>query len=246
MLSTCLLRDASMYSFNNNNNNTSIITSNLFLNLDAYSYSGSGNTWHDLSGNNRNTTLINNPTYTTNQQGYFHFTDTSFQYAITPNTVPNLSVWSVEAWYRPTKSFTGKVTAVVTNEFDLVNKINYSLGMNNAPSSYTLAGGYYNGAWRTTTGFTPTLNTWVQTIVTYNGTQINQYTNGSLQSTLTYSGTPQSGGKIRIARRWDDVETASSNFFDGDISIIRIYNIALNSTQVLQNYNAIKTRYGLT
>lgn len=240
MLSTCLLRDASMYAYRNTQN---FITSNLFLNLDAYSYSGSGNTWYDLSGNNRNTTLINNPTYTT---GYFHFTDTSFQYAITSSTVPNLSIWSVEAWYRPTKALTSKVTSVVSNEFDLINKLNYSIGTNNAPTSYTLAGGYYNGAWRTTTGFTPTLNTWVQTVVTYNGTQIIQYTNGISQSTLTYSGTPQSGGKIRIARRWDSTDTDSANFFDGDISVIRIYDVSLTSTQVLQNYNAIKSRYGLS
>jgi hypothetical protein len=245
MLSTSLLRDSSMYSYAQYTQPQGFISSNLFLNLDAYSYSGSGNTWYDLSGNNRNVSLINNPTYNTSQNGYFHFTDTSFQYAITLNTVPDITRWTVEAWYRPTKSLTGKVTSVITNEFDLINKINYSLGNNNAPSSYTLAGGYYNGAWRTTTGFTPSINTWVQSVVSYNGTQIIQYTNGVSQSTLSYSGTPQSGGKIRISRRWDDSATSIVNFFDGDISIIRIYDIALSSSQVLQNYNAIKERYSL-
>ena len=244
MLSTALLRDSSMYIYNSINTQQIVLT-NLFLNLDANAYSGTGTTWYDLSGNNRDVSLVNNPSYTPSQYGYFQFTDTSYQYAITTSTVPNLSIWTIEAWYRPTKSFTGKVTSVISNEFDLVNKLNYSLGTNNAPSSYALAGGYYNGAWRTTSGFTPTLNTWYQSVVTYDGSKITQYTNGVSQSTLTYSGTPQSGGKVRIARRWDDSDTVSSNFFNGDISIIRIYTISLTSTQVLQNFNAIKQRYSL-
>ncbi len=223
-------------------NTNSYITTNLFLNLDASSYSGVGTTWSDLSNNGRNATLINNPTYNSSQGGYFHFTDTSFQYAITP-TVPSLSNWTIEAWYRPTKSLSGKVTSIVSNEFDLVNKLNYSLGNNNAPSSYNLAGGYFNGAWRTTTGFTPSLNTWYQSVVTYNGSVITQYTNGTSQSTLSYSGTSQSGGAVRIARRWDEVANNSANFFDGDISIIRIYSTVLSSSDILKNYDSVKNRY---
>ena len=231
------------YYFNSN----SIVNTNLFLNLDAgnsLSYSGTGSTWSDLSGNGRNATLINNPTYTSSQNGYFHFTDTSFQYAVTAS-VPSLSNWTVEAWYRPTKSLVGKVTSVISNEFNLVNAVNYSLGNNNAPGSYALAGGFYNGAWRTTVGFTPSINTWYQSVISYNGSTITQYTNGSSQSTLPYVGTSTSGGTTRIARRWDESATLASNFFDGDISIVRIYNTELSSNQVLQNYNSIRGRYGL-
>ncbi len=192
----------------------------------------------------RNATLVNTPSFTTSQGGYFHFTDTSFQYANSA-VVPSLSNWTIEAWYRPTKSLVGKVTSVICNEFNLVNALNYSLGSNNAPGSYAFAGGYYNGAWRSTTGLSPNLNTWYQGVVTYNGNTIIQYNNGASQSTLSYVGTSTSGGVVRIARRWDESATLASNFFDGDISIVRIYNVALSSTQVLQNYNAIKSRYGL-
>ena len=223
------------------------VTTNLFLDLDAgnsSSYPGNGSTWTDLSGNNRTVTLFNTPTFSSTEGGYIHFTDSSFQYAATNSTVPSLTNWTIEAWYRPTKSLTGKVTSVISNQFDLVNKLNYSLGTNNSPSSYALAGGFYDGSWRTTVGLTPSLNTWYQGVVTYNGTNIIQYSNATSQSTLTYSGTSQSGGVVRIARRWDETNVAS-NFFDGDISVIRIYNVALTPTQILQNYNAIKTRYGL-
>ena len=235
----------SSYFFNTNTNN--YVNTNLFLNLDAgnsSSYSGTGTTWSDLSGNSRNATLVNNPTYNSSQNGYFHFTDTNFQYAVTA-TVPSLTNWTIEAWYRTTKSLTGKVTSVICNEFDLTSKLNYSLGNNLSPSSYNLCGGYYNGSWRTTTGLAPTLNTWYQGAVTYNGSIITQYSNGVSQSTLSYVGTSQSGGAVRIARRWDENATTASNFFDGDISIVRIYNTALSSSQILQNYNAVRGRYGL-
>ncbi len=230
--------------FNTTNN---YINTNLFLNLDAgnsSSYSGTGSTWVDLSGNGRNASLINTPTYSSSQGGYFHFTDTSFQYAATP-IVPSITNWTIEAWYRPTKSLTGKVTAILTNEFDLVNKINYSLGNIFAPTSYNICGGFYDGTWRRTTGLSPTLNTWYQGAVTYNGNTIIQYSNGISQSILSYVGNPQSGGTIRIARRWDSPSNDVTNFFDGDISIVRVYNTALSATQIFQNFNAVKGRYGL-
>ena len=221
------------------------VKTNLFLNLDAATYSGAGSTWSDLSGNGRNATLTNGPTYSSSLGGYFHFTDTSFQYAITA-AVPSISTnWTVEAWYRPSKSVSsGKTTAIVANEYDGSN-LNYSLGNNNATVTYTLAAGFFNGTWRTTTGFNPTVNTWYQSVQTYNGSTLIQYTNAVSQSTLSYSGTSVSGGAIRIARRWDSAANDSNNFFDGDISVIRIYSTALTSAQILQNYNAIKGRYGL-
>ena len=218
------------------------ITTNLFLNLDANSYSGSGTTWADLSSNGRNATLINAPTYNSANGGYFHFTDTSFQYAVTA-AVPSISDWTLEAWYRPTKSLTGKVTAVACNEFTTV--LNYSLGNNFAPTSYNLCGGYYNGGWIRTTGLVPTLNTWYQGVVTYDGSTVIQYSNAVSQSTVSSSASCVSGGGVRIARRWDLANNDAANFFDGDISIVRIYSVALNSSQILQNFNAVRNRYGI-
>ena len=223
------------------------VTSGLLINLDAgnpSSYPGSGTTWADLTGNGRNATLQNGPTYSASNGGYLTFVDTSFQHATIPN-VGDLSQWTAEAWARATVSLSSKVTAIFCNQYNLSTKLNFSLGTNRAPTSYNLCAGYYNGLWRTTNGFAPTLNAWTHHIGTYDGSTINQYVNGSLNTSLSYSGTSQSGGELRIARRWDDSATLASNYFGGDIAAIRLYNRALSSSEVTQNYNALKSRFGL-
>jgi len=228
--------------------NTGPVTSGLMIHLDAgnsSSYAGSGTTWYDISGNNRNATLFNSPTYDASTNGgLFSFDDTQFEYA-TIADIGNQSVFSIEVWCRIHKSLTGKVTAVITNQFDLSTKLNFSLGTNRAPTSYNLTFGYFTGTWRNTDGFAASLDTWYHLVGTYDGSVIRFYRNASLNTQQSSNTTPQSGGAIRIARRWDEPDNVSSNFFDGDISIIRVYNKALTSTEITQNYNAEKSRYGL-
>ena len=226
---------------------STIVTNGILLHLDggnSSSYGGSGTTWTDLTGNARNATLVNSPTYSVTGGGYFSFLDTSFQYA-TIADIGDRSQWTVEAWFRLSASLTGKVTAVVTNQFNLTNKLNFSLGTNRAPTSYNLCAGYFNGAWRTTTGFTPSTDVWYQVVGTNDGTVINQYVNGTLDTSLTYTGTSQTGGEIRIARRWDEPANVASNFLKGDVAIVRIYSRALSAAEVLQNYNVNRARFGL-
>ena len=56
--------------------NPRIVTDRLVLHLDAAnpkSYIGSGTDWKDLSGKDNDTTLVNSPTYSSNNAGYFDF-----------------------------------------------------------------------------------------------------------------------------------------------------------------------------
>jgi hypothetical protein len=224
-----------------------IVNSGLVLCLDAAnknSYSGTGNSWFDISGNNRNATLFNTPTFNNRFGGVMTFDDTSFEYATIPN-IGSLTNFSVEAWARTNKSLTGKVTTIITNQYDLVSNLNYSMGTNNAAASYNMTFGYFNGVWRNVTGFNMTLNTWYHMIGTYDGATVSLYVNGVVNTTLSYVGTAASGGEIRIARRWDDVANVASNFFSGDIGVIRLYNRALSVLEISQNFNANRKRFGL-
>lgn len=220
---------------------------NLLVYLDSgnsSSYSGSGSTWTDLVAPTNNATLINTPTYSSSDGGIIQFDDVSLEYATIPN-IGNLSQWTVETWVRITGSLSSKVSAIVCNQFDLSTKLNFSIGTNNAPTNRNIAVGFFDGAWRTTAGFVPTLNTWYQIVGTYDGTTIRQYVNGVANGgTLSYSGTPQSGGEVRLMRRWDETLSAG-NLIDGDLAIVKIYNSALSSGDILQSFNDNKSRFGL-
>lgn len=78
-------------------------------------------------------------------------------------------------------------------------------------------------------------------VATYNGNNIMSYLNGTSGSTnvstLSITNTTTS---FRIGARG-----SGSNYFNGNIYIVRIYNRALTSSEVLQNYNSQKTRFGL-
>jgi hypothetical protein len=220
-----------------------IISENLIINLDAKSYSGSGITWPALTGSDA--TLVNTPTYTASAPTYFTFDKTSYEYATIPN-IGDQNIWTLECWLRLNSSLTGQITSVICNQFDLVNKLNFSMGTNNAPGSYNLVVGFFDGnGWHNTTGFAPNTNTWYHVVGTYNGTVVKQYLNSSFNTQLNYTGTPQSGGEVRIARRWDSSSTDPINYFPGDIGELRIYGAALTEVEVLRNYNATKARYGL-
>jgi hypothetical protein len=224
-----------------------IVTDGLVFNVDAGlvgSYPQTSSTWYDTSGNSRNVLLINTPTYSSSNSGSLTFSTASLQYA-TASNIGSLTTWTAEVWFKLTSSLTGKITSVISNEFDLVNKLNFSIGTNNQPTNANLAVGFFDGAWRTTAGFVPSVNTWYQVVGTYDGSIIRQYVNGTASGgTLTYTGTPQSGGTIRLMRRWDSPVLAG-NLCDGDLTIARLYNKALTSTEVLQNYNAQRGRFGI-
>lgn len=230
-----------------------IIDNSLKFWLDAgqnTSYSGTGTTWTDISSSGANATLFGAPTYSsTNYGGAFTFVPASSQYATTSTNLGNMSTWTIEAAFKVSANLTNQVTTILTNIYNGASSLNFSMGTNNAgvvpgAAQWNICVGFFDGSWRNTTGFAPVLNTWYHVVGTYNGSTIVQYLNGVQNSTLNYSGTPTSGGAIRIARRWDDVVT-STNLFPGDISVIKIYNRALSLDEVTSNYNALRNRYGI-
>ena len=213
----------------------------LLLELDATDYSGSGSTWTANVGSNA--TLFGVPGYTASSPTYFTFDPDDVEYASVPD-LGSLGTWTIEAWFRVNSSLSGRVTSVITNEYDLANSLNFSIGTNNAPGSYNICVGYFNSGWHNTTGFAPSLSTWYYVVGTYDGTTIKQYNNGTINTTTSGAGAPSSGGEVRIARRWDSSALTSTNFFPGDVAIVRVYSGAKDATAVTNSWNADKARFG--
>jgi len=217
----------------------SYVTSSLSLYLDAgltNSYPGSGSTWTDIVGS-KTFTLVNSPTYSSNNGGYISFAPASSQYATSSTSLPNLSTWSVEVWHYYTGTNSGGLPCIVTELYPgATSNINFSLG---SDTTSGLQNGFFNGAWRVTPSYSLTANNWYHIVGTYDGSTIKLYVNNSLVQSANYSGTPiSSQGGIRLMRRWDNAE-----YWGGYLGLVRIYSTALSTTSITQNYNNGSSRF---
>lgn len=227
-----------------------IVTNGLVLNLDAanrLSYPTSGTTWTDLSGFGNNGTLTNGPTYNPNNSGSIVFDGTN-DCVVTPKVSFSFSGGgTVGMWVKLNKidvqqAFFGgngyhespQINPSFINFWmDTNNKIRWEV-INIYPGSYT--------AIFSTTSFS--LNTWYYVTGVFNQTNIFLYVNGVLESSVLQSNQPTSfNSTINLGRY---ANTTPAYFGNCQISNFQFYKIPLTSVEILQNYNAYKSRFGLT
>ena len=235
-----------------------VVTAGLQLYLDAQSYVGMGDVWTSNLGSDA--TLEGSPlsTYTAASPTYFNFDPSGHQYGIAPNSIGDLSRWTVEAWFRPqadlSLGISDALTAVVTTAYwipeqGLTGQINYCLTNYNGSGGHIngISVGFFNGGWHLTVPLATTPGTWYQVVGTYDGSTMQQYNNGAYSNYVSTSGPTSSanGGDILIARRWDGDSGNPIYEFPGDIGIVRIYNRVLSSGEISKNYNANRGRYGI-
>jgi hypothetical protein len=225
----------------------SIVSDGLVLNLDAGNYSsypGSGTTWTDLSGNGNNGTLTNGPTYSSANGGSIVF-DGSDDHIL--GTIPSSTfsgAHSICCWfYRETVTqwaglFSNNVNTTSCSIFTFISTYN-TLGTNQAGVS---------GASIAVDLGADHLNKWIYAVITYagatNGSAVNVYAykNGSLLSaTGSLYWNLSTSSSYYIGRHW----TNATQILDGFIPQVQVYNRALSASEVAQNYNALKGRYGL-
>ena len=221
------------------------VSAGLVFHLDAgnaSSYPGSGSTWTDLAGSGLTTTLYNSPTYSSDNGGYLSFVPGSSQYAKTSASLSLLSTWSVEIWhyYNATN---GSGNPCILSEVWSGTPINFTIGSAAFGNNTTLQAAYFNSNWfYTAANYSLPSVGWYHIVGTYDGTTITLYINTVSTRTQASSGTVGSSGLgIHIMRRWD-----TGNYWGGRISVVRIYNRALTSTEITANYDASKARFGLS
>jgi hypothetical protein len=239
---------------NMSNSSVSIVTSGLVLNLDASnpsSYPGSGTTWTDLSGNGNNGTLTNGPTFNSANGGSIVFDGTNdFALINNPSTIRNQN-FTVSVWINPGVQNEAIISIMdfdhsgsplqgwVMQSEDATTNRNYYFGWYDG-SSFQPTGGGGIGAGR---GIQITTSIWQNLTYSKNGTTLLGYKNGI----QTYTGT--GGGNVFYQNNKNLHIAGCVNIvgrsFKGDIPNALIYNRALSATEILQNYNAQKSRFGL-
>jgi hypothetical protein len=220
-----------------------IVQQGLVLNLDAgnpYSYGGGGTTWYDVSGNNYNGTLTNGPVYDNVNSGRFLFDGTNDNVQLgTASTFLPTSAITINTWVKTNVvGVYKKIFVTVTSGTASVTGIYFSLG----PSSDNVYLGIItnNGNKYATSSTTISTTSFVNLCGTYDGSNIRLYLNGTLIATQAQTGTITNSGIGRLSGYDSNTE-----IWDGYISAFSLYNRALSAAEVLQNYNALKGRFGL-
>lgn len=221
-----------------------IVTDGLVLCLDAAnpkSYPGSGITWGDLSGLGNTGTLTNGPTYNSANAGSIVLDGTDDY--INAVTATSLSInsattpFTIGVWFKTTVATERYLFDNYNGGTDISLRIDggkFEVYMHGSASgtinAVQFGSGYNNGLWHNFT-------------LTWNGSNtINAYADGSNigSHTQTITGSFESNAPFRIGAR-----PISTNYFSGSIAQVSVYSRALSASEVLQNYNSLRGRFGL-
>jgi hypothetical protein len=238
-------------------NYSKIIKNGLVLWVDAMndnSYPESGITWTDLSGNNNDATLINGPTFDTANGGSIVFDGTNDRAVVLQNDNLKMGAadYSIEAWVNyNTLPGVGVATATAALfRKNVTNFIECDLSIVSGSGGYRINTSQGSGvaSLGNTSSIAISISTgsWYQFCITRQGTNISHYMTGSLVSTVTNglatvftSSTADGSGSIGSV-------VNGGNRTTGKIATVRIYkNVALTATEVLQNFNATRRRFGI-
>jgi hypothetical protein len=228
-----------------------IITNSLVLHLDAAdrkSYPGSGTVWTDRSGNGINGTLVNGPTFSSGNAGSIVFDGVNDYIDLGNNIlISTLNQFSISFWINMSFMSTSVTAPIVikSNSIDLLILISEMPGY----QGVTIGAGV-GSVWATGRTFTPSsffINNWVQVVVKYNGNGANTISNFNIyENNINKSITSGSGGLFSSTSSNSIIGFIdSTNRLNGKIAQVSIYNKALSSQEIKQNFNATKSRFGL-
>lgn len=231
-----------------------IVTEGLIFCVDAkdkHSYPGSGTTWSDLAGSNDGT-LTNSPTF--NSLGHFEFNPSDDE-NIDCGTGLNSTLEaytnsiSVSVWFKSTNSSTRR--GIIANYLQAQNKGFYIDCIQQNASSFKLQGGYHQTQSKyllQATNNNYSINTWynvTMTIASGGGSgDCKFYVNGTLDQGTQYRNAPDGSYSVTAPLKISSL-AYNGDEFHGHIAIVHLYNRVLSATEVLQNVNAHRERFGV-
>jgi hypothetical protein len=231
-------------------------TNNLVLYLDAgnpESYSGSGNTWNDLSGNGYDVTLTNISFQAgTTTHGGALLTDGLTGYARTGNiTVPNIETISFWIFNYTEFNNTNGAMGGPSNYQSLVNQGNtYIVNLGGWTSDATNEAvhiwyGKDGGTITYTKDEAWAANNWWNMVFNWNGSSYDIWRNGV--KLTAYAGNSGHATVQEVNNTYLEFFTSNGQTYDfyGLCSQILMYDTALTDQEVRDNYNSMRGRFGL-
>ena len=222
------------------------VTSNLVLYYDPsnpLSYSGSGTIINDLSGNGLSGTM-SNITFTS---PYFSFNGLSSQVSVADNALlePGSGDWTMEFWVNHSVILGASRILIAKTDGGLSADWGYGLRTASNGNTFAEVGNGSVSIQSTSTGLT--IDTWYQVVGVWTNVAnnlIELYINGSLigSTSHVYTSVKNTTSPLYLGS-FNGGEF--SQWLNGKMGVVRLYNKALSSSEVLQNFNADKSKYGL-
>lgn len=214
----------------------SIITSGLILNLDAgnpASYPGTGTTWTDLSGNNRNGTLVNGTSYSSANGGTMVLDGVNDYIDLGSNL--NLTKLTFTCWIKTSGTPGHLIGAYLTSP----PYLGWGVSIGFDPYDGKTINFWSGNGWKDS-GIQCNTNTWICITVTFENNTVSFYKNGSFVNSTSSGTLSPYNGNVRLGSRADGLTT-----YNGSIAQTLIYDKPLTPTEITNNFNATKTRFGL-
>ena len=228
-----------------------IVKEGLVLSLDASvsrSYSGSGLTINGLVGGIGGT-LVNGTGFSSTLNGSFFF-DGLNGYINIPDdpSLTSVNNLSINMWFNSAFSSARYTDLIGKGTSDADEEYTILLGTNSSSMYFDVGGG--SGPF-IQPSYVISANTWCNICATHSrsggSSDLKLYVNGIFVSTNILGATlnpNDNSSNVTIGRRFN-AGASSGSTFQGNISLIQIYNRTLSQQEILQNYNATKKRYGL-
>lgn len=209
----------------------------------SQSYPGSGTACYDIGGGNLQAELKNGVGYSSSFRGMFTFDGSNDGIEITKSANLSVNQMTIASWNFSTNyQQNGFIFEKTTN-----NSVNtqYSLFYNSGNNSiYYRTYGLTNGDLTINTTTAGVVNgQWNYVVATYDGSTKRIYVNGTQRTSTGATGTvtQNTTGRAYIGVYGN----FGGYFFNGYIADTRVYNRALSATEILNNYNTSKSRFGL-
>ncbi len=230
------------------------IQSGLVLSLDAgnvRSYPGSGTAWYNLSNPQVNGTLTNGAAYSNTAKGVIEFDGVNDYVNTTYNSAYDFAnaAFSMEAWFYANPVSFGTYEVIFSRATYGSNERSYELYLAYDAANPYIWFGTFNSGWTYVNNSSLTnveFNKWYHVVATSDGGGNGKvYINGTLRQTNSSFNTAITVTSVPVQVGAYNGGIGLGGNFNGKIPTVKLYNRPLLASEILQNFNMTKTRFGL-
>ena len=227
-----------------------IVTEGLVLAIDAAnkkSYPGSGTGFNNLVDSSNNFTINDAPTFNTSPDRFTFSSNQITQYFEKSSYSFPVNDYSISIWIKFTStSFNGATVSYAVDSSSTGNNESLMYFSSGDLRFYGPNGGNVSTSWTI-----PNTTSWFNLVRVRTKTSGNEklYVNGVQEYSGTLDANISNGtpGTLIFGQEQDSVGGGfdPNQCFYGDFAAMKLYNRILSLSEVTQNYNALKSRFGL-